>query len=62
MKIVYINGCYDCPYAVWSLTEEDHVCSILYNDDDVPTEQSILTDEMLAAKEAPEMCPLDDSC
>lgn len=59
MKIAYINGCYDCPYAVWSLSEERRVCSILH-DDKLVTNCEI-TFETLSLKITLGDCPLDDS-
>ena len=62
MKIAYINGCYDCPYCVYDDGFDKDMCMIKLTDMKVSIDESIVTEEMLTAKDVPEDCPLDDSC
>lgn len=61
MKIAYIENCYICPYCVYDDGFDKHLCMIKFNDMELSTDESIITEEMLIAKDAPDDCPLEDA-
>lgn len=62
IKVAYITNCYECPYCTYDEGFNKHICLIRWNDLDLSTNESIVSEETLISKIIPEECPLDDSC
>lgn len=59
MKVIYVKSCYDCPMCVTDEIDEN-LCLSKWNDMEMSTEESIISDEIIKSRTIDSGCPLDD--